>query len=314
MRIDGQTLLSQPRLESSRITVVPVSALVDASDAPPAEIAKTVATLRAMGGMSARVVESGPGNTHVLDFSGTRITLKLAQSYAVGETVAVLLAAGQEAASDGGDVNLSSTGQLINAALTTDAREESVNAAKAPVVSDTMPTDVPKLATELRQAVQDTGIFYESHLATWVDGKSGLDELRGEPKALLGRQQDAGDALSPQLAALVRRQLDALETRSVDWRGTLWPGQSGELAISEEPQAAGGAATKSWNTRIRLTLPNLGDIDARISLSGNRVRLDMDAEPGSVPGLKDGGARLRDALAARGLTAERFEVTSNGNA
>lgn len=311
MRIDGQTLLSQPRLESSRITVVPVSALVDASDAPPAEIAKTVETLRAMGGMSARVLESGPGNMHVLDFSGTRITLKLAQSYAVGEMVAVVLASGQEAASAGDDVNLSSTGRLINAALTGDAREEAVTATKAAIVSDTAPADVPRLATDLRQAIQDTGIFYESHLATWVDGKSGLDDLRSEPKALLGQQQDPGDALSPQLSALVRRQLDALETRSVDWHGKLWPGQSGELAISEEPQAARGSTAKSWNTRVRLTLPHLGEVDAHISLSGNRVRLELDAEATSVSGLKNGSAQLRDALAARGLTAERFEVKSN---
>lgn len=310
MRIDGQTLLSQPRLENTRITVVPVSALLDASDAPPAEIAKTVETLRAMGGMSARVIESGADNRHVLDFSGTRVTLKLAQSYAVGELVAVILASGQDMKSAGKDVELSSTGQLINAALTADAKEET-SATTAPLLTGTTPASVSEVATALRQAVQNTGIFYESHLATWVDGQTTLDELRSEPKALLGQTQDAADALSPQLAALVRRQLDALETRSIDWRGTLWPGQSGEIDITEETYAATEPAAKSWNTRIRLTLPHLGEIDARISLSGNRVRLDMDAAPTTVTNLQSGGTQLRDALAARGLAAERFEVKSH---
>lgn len=309
MRIDGQTLLSQPRTEGSRITVVPASALLDASDAAPADIAKTLETLRAMGGMSARVVETGPGNRHVLDFSGTRITLKLAQSHAVGDLLAVLLAETAETGTAANDVRLSASGRLINAALRGDAAEET---AAAPLLSDSAPTDAGKLATALRKAVQETGIFYESHLATWLEGQTTLEELRQEPKALLGRQHEDGDALSAPLAALVRRQLDALETRSIDWRGTLWPGQPGELGIREDGHNPADPATRTWSTRIRLSLPQLGDIDARISLSGNRVRLDMDAPAATAGRLQAGGAQLREALAARGLAAERLEVSSNG--
>jgi hypothetical protein len=308
MRIDGQTLLSQPRTEGSRITVVPASALLDASDAAPADIAKTLETLRVMGGMSARVVESGPGNRHVLDFSGTRITLKLAQSHAVGDLLAVLLAETAETGSAANDVRLSASGQLINAALRGDAAEETA----APLLSDSAPTDAGKLATALRKAVQETGIFYESHLATWLEGQTTLEELRQEPKALLGRQQEDGDALSAPLAALVRRQLDALETRSIDWRGTLWPGQSGEIGIREDGRNPADSGARTWSTRIRMSLPQLGDIDARISLSGNRVRLDMDAPATTAGRLQAGGAQLREALAARGLAAERLEVNSHG--
>lgn len=309
MRIEGQTLLAQARTEGSRITAVPVSALLDAGDVPAAEIAKTVDTLRAMGGMSARVVESNPGNMHVLDFSGTRVTLKLAQTYAPGELVAVILAASQAAESGPGDVKLSASGQLINAALTSDAAEETAPSASA--LSTGAPANAGELASALRKAVHDTGIFYESHLATWMDGRTSIEELRQEPKARMGQAQDAAEPFSAPLAALVRRQLDALENRSVDWRGTLWPGQSGELAIAEDGPAGPDPAARSWSTRIRLTLPNLGEIDARISLSGNRVKLDMAASAVAVPALQTGGAQLRDALTARGLAAERLEVKTH---
>jgi len=310
MRIEAQSLLAQSRTEGSRITVVPVSALLEAGDVSAAEITKTVDTLRAMGGMSVRVIDSKPGNMHVLDFSGTRVTLKLAQNYAVGELVAVILASAAGTESTAGDVQLSASGQLINAALTSGVTEET--AASVPVLLDQAPTNVNELTSALRKAVHDTGIFYESHLATWMDGQTSLDELRQEPKALLGQAQDATEALSAPLAALVRRQLDALENRSFDWRGTLWPGQSGELAITEDNLADTNTATKSWSTRIRLTLPHLGEIDARISVSGSRVKLDMDAAPGSVPTLQTQSAQLLDALAARGLSAERLAVNSHG--
>jgi pyruvate/2-oxoglutarate dehydrogenase complex dihydrolipoamide acyltransferase (E2) component len=309
MRIEGQTLLAQARTESSRITVVPVSALLDAGDVPAAEIAKTVDTLRAMGGMSARVMESNPGNVHVLDFSGTRVTLKLAQSYAPGELLAVILAASPGAKSNAGDVKLSASGQLIQAALTADAAEEA--AASTPALATGAPTDAGALASALRKAVQDTGIFYESHLATWMNGRTSLEALRQEPKARLGQTQDPAEPFSPPLAALVRRQLDALENRSAEWRGTLWPGQAGELAITEERSTGMASTASAWSTRIRLTLPNLGEIDARISLSGKRVKLDMDASASAVAALRTGGAELRDALSARGLAAERLEVKSH---
>jgi hypothetical protein len=309
MKIEAQTLLAQARTEISRITVVPVSALLDATDVPAAEITKAVDTMRAMGGMSARVIESKPGNVHVLDFSGTRVTLKLAQSYAPGELLAVILAASPGVESNAGDVKLSASGQLIHAALTSEATEEA--AASPPVLSKGVPDDASELASALRKAVHDTGIFYESHLATWMNGRTSIEELRREPKARLGQAQDTAEPFSPPLAALVRRQLDVLENHSVDWRGTFWPGQSGELAITEDGSAGTPSFARSWSTRIRLSLPNLGEIDARISLSGNRVKLEMDASPSAAPTLQTTGIQLRDALASRGLIAERFEVNSN---
>lgn len=145
-----------------------------------------------------------------------------------------------------------------------------------------------------------------------IDGKTTLDELRQEPKALLGRQLDNGETLSPQLAALMRRQLDALETRSVEWRGELWPGQSGELAIAEDGRGDSEAGDRPWSTRIRLVLPRLGEIEARISLRGNQVSLAMSAASPAVPELQSAGAGLREALALRGLATGRMEVAARG--
>lgn len=312
MKIDGYGFSAPNRADTGRVTVLPAQALIDAGADAPEEVAKTLETLRTMGAMAARVVESKPGNIHVLDFSGTRVTLKLAQSFAVDELVAVILGgtAAADAGTPRGDVQLSSSGRLINAALNPDAAEET--AAGTQALLKEAPADIQKLSMAVREAVRDSGIFYESHLATWIDGKTTLDELRQEPKALLGRQLDNGETLSPQLAALMRRQLDALETRSVEWRGELWPGQSGELAIAEDGRGDSEAGDRPWSTRIRLVLPRLGEIEARISLRGNQVSLAMSAASPAVPELQSAGAGLREALALRGLATGRMEVAARG--
>jgi hypothetical protein len=117
----------------------------------------------------------------------------------------------------------------------------------------------------------------------------------------------AGAAASP-LATLVDRQLDAVGTRQIAWSGPLWPGQTLDWRIEErvdaDAHAEGGVAgtgTAVWSSRLRLNLPHLGEVDARIDLSGGAVRLAIDADAFGAGAMRSGQAALRDALQARGL-------------
>lgn len=58
--------------------------------------------------------------------------------------------------------------------------------------------DPQQLATQLRQALSGSGLFYESHLQQWVAGSRSLADLAREPQARMRAQQDSQTALSPQ--------------------------------------------------------------------------------------------------------------------
>lgn len=71
------------------------------------------------------------------------------------------------------------------------------------------------------------------------------------------------------LAPLVRQQLDALATQNYVWQGKVWPGQDMHWEIEQEQggrQGSEDAPSHQWRTRLKLTLPGLGGIDAVMRL------------------------------------------------
>jgi hypothetical protein len=160
----------------------------------------------------------------------------------------------------------------------------------APVISAAPlaagPQDVHGIAQGLKGDLGSSGLFYESHLAQWVDGTVSKAELLREPQAALadgaspaaaaGQTTATGAlALSPRAETLVQRQLETFEQRAVNWQGQPWPGQAAGLTIAEDdPKSrAGSAAERTWQASLRLSMPGLGDLEARIGLSGNKASL-----------------------------------------
>lgn len=110
----------------------------------------------------------------------------------------------------------------------------------------------------------------------------------------------ARGAIPDRLMPVVSQQLDALATQQFAWQGQVWPGQTMEWQIEDPTGGRGEAAeNQDWNTSLRLTLPRLGSVEARLQLSasGVNVRL-VAAEPEAQADL----AANREAL-ARGLDA-----------
>lgn len=211
------------------------------------------------------------------------------------------------------------------------------------------------LALALRVALQQSGLFYESHLTQMVYGQRTPQQLSEEPQAALrlpagqpdnapstarqaadtpapareASQSAAGSAsgsgsaspsgassgqgqplagIHPEAMQLVRQQLDVLANQSVTWQGQAWPGTEMEWEV-ERDRTAGSPEPEEghWATRIKLDLPRLGLVEARINLAGNQVVMHLVA-PRSAAELGRNGDGLRQGLTSAGLTLSQLNV------
>jgi hypothetical protein len=174
--------------------------------------------------------------------------------------------------------SLSSAGKMIGNLLN-GLDGEGKRAPPAPLngnqaLVETMPKSAADLAPILKQALSQSGMFYEAHQARWVSGDLPTDTLRQEPQgkhsapqaattsgAIIGEatkvplSADGGlsaprseqatmvsqniQTSSPvpnELRALVQQQLDGLATQSFAWQGQVWPGQKMWWEIAQAPE------------------------------------------------------------------------------
>lgn len=195
-----------------------------------------------------------------------------------------------------------------------------------------------QLAQGLAGVVAQSGLFYESHLAQWVAGKRTLPELMLEPQARLSPQpfplpnvdidaaaplaapSDGTDAqdlvrpvpVHPEAVALVRQQLETYETRHFCWQGEVWPSQRLDWeAIEEKPEESSPrdpASGNGWQTRLQLSLPNLGEVTASLRLDSSRVEVQIAVKDWETASLMRTGA----APLLRGLASAGLQLTSMG--
>lgn len=244
---------------------------------------------------------------------------------------------------------LSQTGKLISFLLTGQPSPGSTplngGEALAPSAPQT-PAATAQLAARLGTAVSESGLFYESHQTRWLSGHLSTAALQKEPQGQVSARQEAtggpvasngsdetagsGTAatmttsssrthdpapVAERLLPLVHQQLDTLATHQVVWQGQIWPGQQMEWEIEDPSGRAGendGEPEPYWNTTLRLTLPGMGGIEARLHLTpaGVAVRLIAD-EARSRDILIAGQPRLAEALDAANvpLTGMVAELT-----
>jgi hypothetical protein len=127
----------------------------------------------------------------------------------------------------------------------------------------------------------------------------------------------ASTPIAPGIAGIVERQLDAIATQQVTWRGEVWPGQAMSWTIEERRDAlAAPDGLQRWSTELRLELPQLGAVAARMELWQGSLRVWILAAGGqeAVTRIRTDEPRLRAALEARGLPLAGFAVTDDGSA
>lgn len=179
-------------------------------------------------------------------------------------------------------------------------------AALQPGIADSQPA----LPQRLHQTLRESGLFYEAHLARWSRGTFELADLRREPQARLAggghaMATAAGLTNMPEEAArLAGRQLLMLEGAPFFWQGFAWPGQWLEWQVNERPGGEAGGETEdnTWATELRLTLPRLGGVTARLSLAGERLTVGLSAtETSTQEAMRAALPALEKALQAAGL-------------
>ena len=185
-------------------------------------------------------------------------------------------------------------------------------------------------ARALAQAISHSGLFYESHLLAWAQGRLPLSSLHSEPQARLADQlKDASpatrEAAGAELGSLLQRQLDALDGKPLAFAGLAWPGQPAEWRVQREAvdergherrNEAGGepddpeaGQPPAWTTQIQLALPSLGALGAQLRVAGSQVTLalTLDNAAGAVLRAAHRG-RLASALQGAGLTLTALTV------
>ena len=203
------------------------------------------------------------------------------------------------------------------------------------------PLDTRTLAIALQENVTRSGIFYESHLEHWVEGRIPLERIRQEPQGQLslparnderadeaatpvgkGTAQseavrtsplapsaDRSESVHPAAMPQVRAQLEALQSGQVAWQGLAWPGQDLQLEIEEDLHPDLAENERVWTSRLRITLPRLGQVDAVLLLSGPhlRVRLSAPSEDAAAE-LMQAQARLAEQFADARLHLVELDV------
>lgn len=290
----------------------------------------------------ARALSSLPDGQLLVELAGTRLALRLPEGVgiqpgqafrvAVLETTPTLKLqlAPPEAPSarppGAATVSLSPLAERLAAALGPAAQPAGSGASKSALpVAPVLPspeTRGERLVTPLRQALETSGLFYESHQAQWLAGTRDEQALRAEPQ---GRAEpapapakdapaEARAPLPPAVITVLERQVDALASGQIAWSGELWPGQRLEWQVDERgASGTGGYEESPWRTRLRLELPALGVVEARLELSGAALRVTVAAgQSDAGTAMRHGEADLRSALEARGLALRGFLVEADG--
>lgn len=205
--------------------------------------------------------------------------------------------------------------------------------------------DTAELAGKLHTTLSQSGLFYESHQAQWLAGSRNTAQLLQEPQNLPAAQVKAAFGLNDRAAQgntavtlnsatattgqerisipgipdhlqpLIQQQLNALETRQVQWQGQVWPNQEMNWKIHEETsRSPGGEEGRQWSTQIQLELPNLGEVTATLRFGSSGLSVTLDADKSATRSkLGTASSMLVAALADRGLSIASTLVTQHDN-
>ncbi len=297
---------------------------------------------------------------------------KLTLAFVTNKTDAAAIKTGQESV----PTTLSPAGKLIGN-LMSGIDGEGKRAPAAPLngnqaLVESMPKIAADLAPILKQAVTQSGMFYEAHQAQWVAGQLPTEALRQEPQSKYSpapipvavnvvseakntdgvttdlatpktlttpytdyspqsatrnepalptlSHNDQSTQITPgstpiprELTPLVQQQLDGLATQNFAWQGQVWPGQQMWWEIGENGENArnlNGEPIAQWQTRLKLSLPMLGGINATLHLRANGevgIAMTTDSES-SEARLLDNTEQLRKQFEAVGLSLTKLLV------
>lgn len=217
---------------------------------------------------------------------------------ATGPAAGLMQASGLQASL----VELSSPAKSLQRWLTSTPLQQQPSGLQAHGVVSFSPQKPQVLAQDLKQALDHSGLFYESHLKEATLGARPWHQLLQEPQN------------KPQFAPpeMVAQQLQVLEQQKVEWRGEVWPGQSMQWQVSERknsPQSSQDPSLNSLQSNMTLHLPKLGEISVRITMIEGRfsIRLRPDSAD-SLSTLQAERSQLALNLQSAGLALDGLQI------
>lgn len=218
-------------------------------------------------------------------------------------------------------VSLSEAGRSIArilAAAPAPAGEAAAIRSTAPLAGPGTP-EPARLAQALQGALAQSGLFYESHVAEWADGKRALPELLREPQMQRALADGVPKGMladtDPVAAQLVSQQLAAHEHGRVAWQGQVWPGQDMQWEIHKDAPDSGrqdaADAEPGWRSGLRLRFAGLGEIAATVVVQGDQLHIQLKADSSDTGALlRARSGELVAALGAAGSPLASLDIHS----
>lgn len=168
------------------------------------------------------------------------------------------------------NVLLSQAGKLVLEALSATAQFSGLNqvdgSGMAPLLTS---VGSPQMsAIELQNTLRFSGLFYESHIANFIQGKRTIEQLRKE----LQNQKDIDRLL------IISKQLDVLEKQQIQWAGMIWLKQHMKWTISRDDSSSSPELPekKSCKSILELELPTLGKMVFHIVMNRERINIQIE--------------------------------------
>ena len=198
---------------------------------------------------------------------------------------------------------------------------------KTPLVATGTP--VPEqLGKQLQNALGESGLFYESHVAEWAEGKRPLQDLAREPQmqrhvAAQAQQSPAESAAralaGPDLSAsqMINQQLHTQEQGKVQWHGEAWPGQPMQWEVrrdeSDGRSKGQGRDTQEdapvWRSGVKFRFPLLGKVAANVTMVGDQVHVQVQSgDESTTETLRAWAGILQGALDAAGAPLTSLSI------
>ena len=206
--------------------------------------------------------------------------------------------------------SVSDAAKLINQTLT----QAEANGITEKFTAQAVITHNPKrpelVAQQLKAAITNSGLFYESHLKDFMDGHRHVNAIKLEPQ---NQFQHMAQSLLPQ-------QLHILEHQRLSWHGEVWPNQpmDWDVYLQNEQEQGGGNAHQDAESPaaiasdLTLHLPHLGKVTAKISIKNGRMHIGMLVEnKASLQLLRAKSAALATAVESNGQLLAGLSIESS---
>ncbi|HEX4856096.1 MAG TPA: flagellar hook-length control protein FliK [Limnobacter sp.] len=169
------------------------------------------------------------------------------------------------------------------------------------------------LAEQVSAAVENSGLFYESHLQQWANGQRSTDQIVREPQARFGIDQVISErgvdpASLDQSVKMVTAQLATLDSNRISLALSGLLGQPVQIEIepdTEEDKREGNQPSEEgvrpWVARLKLEMAHLGELQVRVRMIGSQCDVQMSGPAHSKQAIDRHWHSFRQAMDNQGL-------------